>query len=158
MIDYIILKTELNTDPSGLGYAAHITTGNESQLAFILNRPRYIFKDLVPISSIQYYIDVSGLRPSLMDAPTNTALPPPVRLAARNVSYILSSDYNHVDFSIPRINLQFLLLASGNSVISSGDYFQIIGMANRTGSRAEGLFGLNSNINDLDISKALRYT
>ena len=37
-IDYIALKSELQTDPQGFGYAAPLAAGNDSQLAALVNQ------------------------------------------------------------------------------------------------------------------------
>lgn len=34
------LKTEITTDPAAIGYAAHMTSGNDGELAKLLNLPR----------------------------------------------------------------------------------------------------------------------
>lgn len=40
MINYAVLKTELQTDPQGFGYAAPLAAGNHTALADLLNQVR----------------------------------------------------------------------------------------------------------------------
>lgn len=145
-IDYAALKTELLTDPAGIGYAASVTAGNDTETARIINAVRTV----PPVFTIN-----RGPIPSFL---------------AKNA--IVRADWTLVSPSDQ--NLLALILSSetvdmsdANTRASLGGIFpagsttrnNFIALANRAASRAEvypGSPGAGTTISVSDVALALR--
>ncbi len=142
-ISYQTLKTELNTDPSGLGYPALITSGSDNALADALNLSR------VTITNIS----VTLLTPHLVFAaivPSEWAA-----VSASNqqiIQMILALDMiNPNDTNTKNAFLQ--AFGSGTTTRTN-----LNALLTRQGSRAEQLFGAGTIIYSQDVAIALRAT
>ncbi|KAF0234072.1 MAG: hypothetical protein FD177_984 [Desulfovibrionaceae bacterium] len=142
-----ILRTELTTDPLGLGYAAHIASGADSALADMLNEVRESIQidRLVERSTIKTLFFGTGEMLAL-----KAATSPEAQSA---VMYLSDPDYVHVDLTLPVVQgMMAALLLQG--VLSQNTVDAIQAMGKRGGSRAEQL-GLGA-VSHEQIAKALR--
>jgi hypothetical protein len=141
-IDHVALKTELQTDPGSLGYAAHITAGNDSALAELLNRTRAainIDRDVIPTREIFEAI-----------VPAEWGLTSPIE--RERVSMILS--LGEVDMR--GTNTRAALGGAFGAGTTTRANFQAL--QQRRGSRAEMLFGAGERVSHVDVGIALRQT
>lgn len=156
------LKTELQSDPRGYGYAQWITAGSDNNLAATINTIRDGTAGTVPTNPTAAGGAASGIisvkRPDisvdeLMEAIAATDL------AAVNS---LQQEYFQILLSRPQVQLlkadgtdtrrwTNLKLGIGNA---GGSQTRLTALASRPGSRAEELFG--QAVSSSDISFALR--
>ena len=149
-INYVQLKTELNTDPNAYGYAPLIAIGNDQGLADMLNLPRAAIVMPRP--------DVSPLE--ILEAIKVTDF-----IATGNQSILYGSWFESVtqypsvrilktDGSDTRLmtNMMTLLVNGSQSEV------RLRALASRQGSRAEQLFGVGTSVGNWDIAQALRST
>jgi hypothetical protein len=149
-INYVQLKTELNTDPNAYGYAPLIAIGNDQGLADMLNLPRAAIVMPRP--------DVSPLE--ILEAIKVTDF-----IASTNQSILYGSWFESVtqypsvrilktDGSDTRLmtNMMTLLVNGSQSEV------RLRALASRPGSRAEQLFGVGTTVAHMDIAQALRAT
>jgi hypothetical protein len=155
-INYATLKTELQTDPRGYGYAEHLTTGNDAALAGMLNTVRdgtngtaiTIRRPTVGRFEILDAIDVR-------DFPATPGQVNNATLAASWFESITQADT--VRLANPdgsktqtRKNIDRLV---GDT---NGSQTRLDAVAIKNGSRAEELFGALVTVSSDDIAKALR--
>lgn len=147
-IDYAVLKTELNTDPNGYGYADAIAIGDMRVLADKLNQTRAAISiprpDVTPMEILEairvtdFIANASVLYASWFESLTQFAS---VRILK-------------VDGSDTRVmtNLMTLLTNGSQSEV------RLRALASRQGSRAEQLFGPGTVVTPEDCSKAIYST
>lgn len=141
-IDYNILKTEILTDPSGVGYGSFLNRGDDEGIAKLINTVSTRF----PIDNtiIPSYLIVNNTAPTEW-----TALS-----ANEKQRYQTITGAGSVDASNTNIRTSFTTMFSGGSITRAN----LIGLLTSPGSRAEYLFGSDIGVNNSDISKALRNT
>lgn len=133
------LKTELTTDPTGLGYAAHIASGVTEELAKILNQPRSaILFDRLSVAAFEIFEAV---------APTEWPAVPSAE--KQRVQIVLSMGTVNLKGANTRAALQ---AAFDLSPITKAN---ILALIKRQGSRAEELFGEGTSVTHLDVGEAL---
>jgi hypothetical protein len=132
------LKTEITTDPTGLGYAAAVAAGATAQLAAILNLPR---------------AGISVFRSEVSGADLISA----VVLA----DFLLLTSAQQ-QFFLACVGAAPLDATNANLRASLGALFPVgasrtalVAAASRQGSRAEQLFGVNVKLNTEDLAAAL---
>lgn len=138
-INYAALKTELQTDPSALGYAALLAAGNHAGVAAALNLPRAgitISRDLIPSHEIFEAIVTSEY----------TAL---VAAEKTRLQVILGMGQVNVKGANTRAQLA-AMFGAGTATRTA-----ILAMIDRQGSRAEQLFGAGTQVSAADIAQAL---
>ena len=163
-INHAALKTELQTDPVGYGYAPHIASGNDLALADMLNLVRTgsnggpaitVRRSNIPVNEVIEAIDLRDF----------AATPQGVDNAA-NAGSLFSSMLQQSQGTLRLINddgtdtrnlgnLKRLLKQSGDAGFQSSRD-RVVAIANRQGSRAEQLFGPGAAVTHADIATALR--
>jgi hypothetical protein len=159
-INYTALKTELETDPIGYGYAPFYAAGDNGALADMLNLVRdgtnggpaiSIRKSDVASKDIWEAIAIDDF-PALPANPNNTQLSTERRslswlegLANIQTIRLLNNDGSNTPVIA---NLQGIFPAG------TGTRNRLIALASRNGSRAEQLFGANVRLTNEDIAKA----
>jgi hypothetical protein len=68
MLDLKGLRTEIQTDPEHLGYAAAVATGSANQIAESINTPRYAAYGPIPITPVLIWLATWGIMPRLREA------------------------------------------------------------------------------------------
>src|SRR5512145_415927 len=137
MILYSQLKTELQTDPLGLGYAAPLAAGNHAAVADLLNEVRptiQIQRDLVPVWEV-----FDAIVPSEWGSLSTTE--------RTRIQIILTMQQVYVKGTNTR-NAFTTAFAAGTQTRAN-----LIALQNRTGSRAEQLF--DQAVTYSDIATAL---
>ena len=131
------LKSELQTDPTALGYSAHVAAGRTAALADLLNalNPAIsVFRHSIPTWEIV----------------ANTAKPEyDALLPGDKQLYQILVSTGTVDVSDSRIRAMF----AGIFGVGTTTRANLITMASRSGSRAEQLFGVS--VSHTDCAKAL---
>ena len=139
-MDYVALKTELQADPNGLGYAAAIASGSDNILANLLNAVNQninITRDILKAYEIFDAVDptdYSGLT------------------AAKKTDLQLILGMGEVDV----LNANTRSLLAGIFGAGSATRTALLALQNRKGSRAEQLFGRGVFVTAADIAIALR--
>jgi hypothetical protein len=131
------LKTELQTDPTALGYAPFVATETTWQLAALLNQPRpaiRTFRSDVPTWEV-----VACTGKAEYDALT----------AGNKQLYQILVSAGTLDGSDSRIRAMFASIFAAGATRTA-----LAAMAERDGSRAEQLFGVA--VTSEDCAKALR--
>ena len=139
------LKTELNTDPNGYGYAADLNSGNDAGLVAKLNLRRAtirVKRDDVSASEIFHAVAVTDLvtNPGASQLEYLNALiqaPFPVRL--------LNDDGSATPVRTNVISL----FKSGTASLT-----RLAALETRDGSRVEDLFGRGVSVSDVDVANA----
>ena len=67
-MDYTALRSEILTDPAGLGYAPFVEAGSHNQVAGLLNVPRYPSPGKVDVATALIWIAKHGLMARLRAA------------------------------------------------------------------------------------------
>ena len=138
-IDYAALKTEIQNDPAGLGYAPFVAEGADNAIAGLLNA--IITGNKVNTGSL-----------------TSDKLKQCITQA--DYAGLTTAQRSWLDFisQAPNIDLNNTTVAGGlNTLFPSGtSRNNVIAAQQRDGSRAEKLFGAGTFITDLDVAKALR--
>lgn len=151
MIDW---KTEIETGPLAAELAQYISTGNDGDIANILNRKDLPTKKRVSTSDLVNHLSDIGLLPELADAAVNTAHAQ--HAIARKVVATLTLA---VQLGVPTINMSRSgnaalivgLVTSGFMTTAQAD--GIKALANTFISRAEQL---GEPVDSIKIGKALR--
>ena len=156
MIDYLALKTELLTDPSGLGYAASVSSGDDVTTAAVLNVARgaiTIRRADINVQEFWNAIDVADFT-ALPGAPTVAQLSSERRflawlsgLAALQTVRLLNDDGTDT----PVVTNLKAMFPAGSATRT-----RLLALAIRNGSRAEQLFGVDTIVGSQDIARALR--
>lgn len=139
-IDYTQLRTEIQTDPTALGYAAHVTSGSDTAIADILNAVRTginIGRDIIPSYEIWEAIVPSEWNALLATQQTM-------------IGYILGMGQVNVKGTNTRAAFAN---AFGAGTTTRGN---LVALQDRKGSRAEQLFGAGTVVTHDDVAKALR--
>lgn len=146
------LNTELTTDPTAVGYAVTITSGDDTATAALINavNPAITVKriDIMPAEVLEA-IDFADFATGLN---------------AAHISWFESATQQRVlrltaeDGTDTRIlkNIKNLLLANGAAGANPQSRARLNALALRTGSRAEQLWGAGTIVTVPDISHALR--
>lgn len=133
MVDAAVLKAELDADPTALGYAPHMVSGNDPALVTLLNEIRIgisIPRDLVPTYEI-----FEAIVPSEWSAASAEE--------KQRVQLILSMGM--VDVRGQNTKDAFMAAFAAGTTTRAN----LIALVTRTGSRAEQLFGQAVSINDI---------
>lgn len=147
-IDYAALKTELQTDPTGLGYAGPLGRGETQVVANLLNQPRQSITIRRSNIAPQEVLEVIDNR----DFVTG---PNAAHVAwFESVTQLPSLRLLNDDGTDTRVlgNLRRILENPG----TQGSRARLLDVANRAGSRAEQLFGTDTFIQSSDITIALQ--
>ncbi len=132
------LLAEIQTDPTGKGYAALVASGSDGAIADLLNTVAGGQTLFQRVDSDQV---VGAMDPTEVDALSN---------AARNrLSIYLSPP--KIDFRLANVRSAFQTAFSAGSTRTA-----LIALASRASSRAEILWGEGATISHLDVAHALR--
>ncbi len=138
MIDPVALKAELDTDPSGLGYAAHMTSGNNTALVGLLNEPHaadQVDRGIVPAHEIV----------TATDATEWAALS-----SAEKGRYDTITGAGEIDASATNVRDAFAAMFAGGTTTRTA----LLAIGTRDGSRVEALFGVGESASLDDVRKA----
>lgn len=138
-ISYTALKTELQTDPTAIGYASLLAAGNHTALAAALNLVRAtisVFRGVIPTWE-------------LLSCVVKTEYAALTASDKQLFQIVLSC--GEVDTTDSGIQTMLGSIYPNPSTTRTA----MIARASRTGSRAEQLFGTGTAITIADIAKAL---
>lgn len=148
-IDYTALRNELNTDPQSLGYAPFISAGQDQNSADLLNALTGNGAATITLSLIDKgqasIVILSGAL--TLASLSNT-------LQAKWVTILQAAAQLPDPIPFENSIIQTVLGSAVNDGVLTDA--QINSFTQRTGSRAEVLFGQNTIIGNLDVAKALR--
>lgn len=155
-IDYVALKTELQTDPTALGYSASVASGDDLATAAILNLVRVAIqlkRTDVTAAEVWSAINTADMV-ALPASPTAAQLSDERRKLAwlsgvAAVSGLRLQNDNGTD--TPVITMAKSIFTAGSATLT-----RLGALALRSGSRAEQLFGTGVAVSAADIAKALR--
>ena len=145
-IDYAVLKTELETDPNGYGYAAGIASGQDWLLRDLMNQVRVSVTvpraDVTPLEVLEaikvtdFISNANVLYGSWLESLTQF---PSLRILKEN-------------------GTDTRVMTNLMSILANGSQSEtrLRALASRNGSRAEQLFGVGTSVSDIDIARALR--
>ena len=139
-VDLAALRTELQNDPTALGYAAHVASGSDVDLAALLNAARSgitVFRGL-----IQSYEIINATDPTEWSALGS----------AEKQRYQTLTGAGRVDTANANVRAAFLAMFANGTATRAA----LVALASRTASRAEQLFGADTTISTDLIACALR--
>ena len=145
------LRNELTLDPAGLGYAPLLADGSATQVAALLNEPRYEALGRVAITPLLEWIAVHGIMARLRAAAAGTD----AQVASiAEVALMLVSNPNipALDLSRPRVQEMLAALATAG-VIPQDAHDELLALGTVRESRAQQL-GLGTVTAD-DVSRAV---
>lgn len=144
MLDYTALKNEITTDPLGLGYAGK----DDQTVANLLNATTGPGAATVSLSSVAKDAFVLGIAPQIY-----ANLPNLTATKQQQWRDILNIINGAAAVDVSSSNAQALLSqAVTDGVLTQA---QVNAATQKTGSRAEVLFGAGTTIGFLDVSTAL---
>lgn len=160
-MDHDALRSEIETDPAGVGYAALVAAGNDTAVAGLLNADFDTHLGLVGIPDVQAelhkFVHSSGLPVWLVieDTADDTQANAGLRAACRMVRAVATSRYENVDLSLLAVAgaLDALLLGG---VLTEAQREALDDLATRARSRAEVVFGAGVVVSHTDVAVALR--
>lgn len=139
-MDYAALKLELEQDPVGVGYAAHLATGSLSPVVELLNAPRAgvtVYRGVIPSYEI---INAT--------APTEWA----ALSTAERQRYQTLTGAGQVDVGNANVRDAFAAMFGAGTVTRAA----LVALASRPGSRAEEVLGAGVTVSADDVARALR--
>jgi len=145
MIDYELLRSEIDNDPLSLGYASLVARGSDQDIANILNDKEGAGKGNVNLEVVDLADFLVGITPAL------------IRLSEKEINIQTKWDrLLGVIKALPVVRMNNTLKSMLNAAVSDGIMTQpelnAIGVV--SGSRAEVLFGKDVNIQHIDVAKA----
>lgn len=143
-IDYAALRTEFLTDPNAYGYAPHRLSGNDTELANLINRVRASIS--IPRPDIQPIEILEAIKITDFVANANNLM------AAwfESICQFPSVRILKTDGTDTRAMTNFMSILANNSQSEA----RLRSLASRNGSRAEQLFGVNTFITTTDVALA----
>lgn len=139
-VNHASLRAEIDSDPNAHGYAAHVATGNDAQLASLLNEPRagaafeFWRSDILP-SEINAAITWSELK---------------ARTQPERDMYGAIIGAEKIDATKATIRQAFADIFPAGSASRDA----LTALAKRQGSRAEKLFGAGTVVSPTDVARA----
>jgi hypothetical protein len=140
-IDYAALKSEIQADPTILGYAPFVTAGSDIGVAGLLNATRAgisVFRNDLGVREVINAIDATNFA-SLTQIQVSKLM-------------LLFTSTPTIDATNANTRTIFLGIFSGMTATVNA----LTALASRTGSRAEQLFGAGTVVGHLDVARALR--
>lgn len=150
------LRTELQTDPAALGYAALVASGNDAGLASLLNAPRAgiaVRRADISTQELAEAILVTDFT-ALPANPTAAQLSSERRYLAWLTGLLAGSAVrllNDDGTDTPVVANLKAIFAAG-----TGTHTRLVALASRQGSRAEQLWGRGATVGASDVAAALR--
>jgi hypothetical protein len=144
-IDYVALATEINTDPTSLGYAQYLAVGDDTSIADILNAPKRNTVQSVSRS-------LNELLSLMISAAVQLASTDAAMQSKWDRIIKLATSANGVNPNDSTVQPIFNLAISDGLLTQT----QVDAFCKQPGSRAELLFGVGVVIQHLDVAKALR--
>lgn len=138
MVDSVALKAELDADPSGLGYAAHMASGDNAALVALLNEPHaadQMNRGVVPAHEVITATD-AGEWAALSDVEKGR--------------YNTITGGGEVDASATNVRAAFAAMFVGGTATRAA----LLAIGTRDGSRIEALFGAGVTASLDDVRKA----
>ena len=139
-ISLVVLKTEIDTDPTGLGFASHVASGDHSQIAALLNEINtsiQVDRELVPAHEV-----ASAVVASEYGALT----------ARERERYAALISTSKVNVKSQNTRDAFLEMFPAGSTTRAN----LATLQTKDGSRAEQVLGEGVSISHADVSQALR--
>lgn len=141
MIDLAALKSEIENDPQGLGYAPLMARGSDADVAVLLNTKRAganyaVFRPDVPLKDV-------------IEAMTSADFTALTAVQASRLQLLFYGGYADMTRANTRRIMQDLF--SGASATTRQG---ILAVVSREGSRAEKLFGAGTEVHHLQIAAA----
>ena len=134
------LKTELETDPNGYGYAPHVASGSDNQLAALLNLARPAIRINRGFVSTQ----------ELVEAIVQSEMP---SNANQRDWLIMVTQGDRVRVDTGSTARAGLVAIFGAATVTRAN---LLAISERDGSRAEQLFGRDVRVTDVEVGLALR--
>jgi hypothetical protein len=157
---YAALASEINTDPTALGYAPLVTLGSDAVLAALLNQRPGSFSPaktwttpapLIPIATVLQW-GATGPLAAIQAAQTSQIAGIPSIAIASILGFQSLATF---DVSDAR-NLQSLAIFVQAGVLTQAQVNALLALGVAPASRAEVLFGIGTTVGLSEISKALR--
>ena len=155
-INHQALQTELQTDPTALGYAASVASGNDEATAAILNQIRAGItirradiepREIAAAIAVADYTALGGNPTAAQLSTERRFLSWLTAIMAVPSLRLLNDDGSNT----PVIDNFQAMFAAG-----TGTRTRLIALASRQGTRAEQLFGVGTVVSAADVAKALR--
>jgi len=150
-MDYTALRTEILTDPVGLGYAPFVEAGSHNMVAALLSGPRYPATGKVDVATALIWIAKHGLMARLRAAAQGDN-PQVASIAEVALLLVQNPNIPAIDLALPDVQEMFgVLVAAG--VITADERDELFAASIVMQTRAEMLFGRNVSADD--VSEAL---
>lgn len=150
-MDYTALRTEILTDPAGLGYKPFIEAGSHNMVAALLSGPRYPATGKVDVATALIWIAKHGLMARLRAAAggDNAQV---ASIAEVALLLVQNPNIPAIDLALPDVQQMFgVLVAAG--VITADERDELFATSIVMQTRAELLF--ERNVSADDVSEAL---
>jgi hypothetical protein len=138
-MDLTELKTELNTDPTGRGYAAHVATGSTSLLAALLNEVQ-----------VGLLINRSRLTGNEILSAIDTTEFVGIASEEKRANVRMLVGMSEIDPFGPAAAIISSAFGGGSATVTA-----LAAVRTRNGSRAEQLWGEGTSVSHFDVAHAL---
>lgn len=144
-MDYTALKSEINSDPTGIGYSSHVASGDDTGIADLLNA---VGAGTIYVTSMERDEFLLAIASAYLTLPSLSST------IQSKWDRILGVIQAATTINISSSSVRTLL----STAVSDGVLQQSVvdSITQRTGSRAEVLFGSGTIISPSDVSFALR--
>jgi len=145
MIDLAVLKTEINTDPTGLGLPALVTAGNHTEIARLLNE----VKASIQVDNFVSAFDIEeAVDPADWPTPSNVQWK---RDLWRDVLLSISSEVGEINANATNLKAKVQLVFDP----ATSTRTNLAALQTRDGSRIQELFGSDEQVSHGTVSEAL---
>lgn len=153
-MDYSVLTNELSLDPENIGYAAHIASGNDEEIARLLNEPDFTLVGTVTSDRFAIWA-AGGARAVIEDHANNISSP--LRASALTLLDMLRGHIaSGLNLGDP-MNMMLLNVWAGFGAITTNDYDTLVALATKNVSRFQQLYGVDvRKATTTDVAKAVR--
>lgn len=154
MVDLTALKTELTTDPKGLGYAANLTSTNDVANAALINATSGAGAAVVPLIAVPKGQLLLGITPLLMQLASGQTTAGATTSAATTAKWQML--FQALQAADPTLVVA-QILPMLNDAVTDGltTSTAVTALTTKTGSRAEVLWGAGTVIQWQDIAAAM---
>ncbi len=147
------IRSELQADPAGLGYAAHLAAREDATLAALLNNPSLGTPLPKPVPIGQFALAAAGIGLRAKIEAGSLTTDPPAGLCKTLLELITVSP--HISVFDPANGLSLMATLKDAGVITTQDVAVVTAIVTQPASRAENLWGVGTVVSMADVSGAI---
>ncbi len=147
------IRSELQADPAGLGYSAHVAARDDTALAAMLNSPSFGATMPKPVAIGQFALAAAGIGLRAKIEAGSLTTDPPAGLCKTLLELITVSP--HISVFDPLNGLALMTTLKDAGIITAQDAGIVTAIVTQPASRAENLWGVGAAVSVDQVSDAL---